>query len=89
MGESFTEVYRLGATGMIAYCIHYASAKVYSAVCAPSGLAGFLYGLVTVASPVCSTALSALSHTQNLYANFVVFGLSRLLVELVGKRKTS
>lgn len=71
----------------MAYCVHYGSSQFYVAVCAPAGVAGFLYGLVSVASPVCSTALSTVAHTQNLYSNFVVFGISRMVVEMIERNK--
>jgi hypothetical protein len=77
------ELAKTFVSGFLAYSVHYASEKFYDTVCTPDGFAGFLQGLITTASPWCSLALSTMSQTQNLYSNFVLFGVSRLLVEVV------
>ncbi len=78
----FTELQKLLASGLLAYTIHYGSEKFYDVACTPDGVWGFLGGFLTVASPWCTVALSTMTHTQSLYSNFVVFGVSRLLVEV-------
>lgn len=78
-----SELRKLLASGLIAYTLHYGTEKFYDAACTPDGVWGFFSGLLTVASPWCSVALSTMSQTQTLYSNFVVFGVSRLLVEFV------
>lgn len=77
------EVAKTVASGFLAYTLHYASEKFYDAVCTPDGISGFIQGLITTASPWCSLALTTMSQTQNLYSNFVLFGVSRLVVEVV------
>lgn len=76
-----SELRKLVASGILAYTIHYGTEKFYDAACTPDGMWGFFSGLLTVASPWCTVALSTMTHTQSLYSNFVVFGVSRLLVE--------
>lgn len=77
------ELAKTFASGLLAYSVHYASEKFYDAVCTPDGFSGFIQGLITTASPWCSLALTTMSQTQNLYSNFVLFGVSRLVVEVV------
>lgn len=84
-----SEVQKLVASGLLAYTLHYGTEKFYDAACTPDGVWGFLGGLLTVASPWCTVALSTMSQTQTLYSNFVVFGVSRLLVEFVSPAGTT
>jgi len=79
----FNELRKLAASGLLAYTMHYGSEKFYDGACTPDGVWGFLGGFLTVASPWCTLALSTMTHTQSLYSNFVVFGVSRLIVEAV------
>jgi hypothetical protein len=81
------EIFKLIASGVLAYSVHYGSEKFYDTVCTGDGVSGFVRGLFTVASPWCTLALSTMTHTQSLYSNFVVFGVSRLLVEFVAPSK--
>lgn len=85
----FSELRKLIASGLVAYSIHYGSEKFYNMACTPDGMVGFLQGLLTVASPWCTVALSTMSQTQTLYSNFVVFGVSRLVVEFVSPSGSS
>jgi hypothetical protein len=82
-----SEIRKLLASGLVAYTVHYGSEKFYDAMCTADGFSGFFQGLLTVASPWCTLALSTMTHTQSMYSNFVVFGASRLLVEFVDPLK--
>lgn len=84
-----SELRKLLASGILAYTIHYGTEKFYDVACTPDGMWGFFSGLLTVASPWCAVALSTMTHTQSLYSNFVVFGVSRLLVEFVSPAASS
>jgi|694.fasta_scaffold05217_25 hypothetical protein len=74
------ETVKMAAAGAITYTAHYGSAQFYSEFCASKGLEGFLFGMITTASPVCRFALGIMSHSQDLYANFVMISMARIVV---------
>jgi hypothetical protein len=74
------ETVKMAAAGGLTYAVHYGSAQFYSAFCTPSGLDGFLYGMITTASPWCRFAMGIMSHSQDLYSNFVLISVARLAV---------
>lgn len=69
---------------MIVYGSHYASAKIYDAVCVPDGVIGFMMGLFTTASPWCKATLGIMQATENAYSSAILIGLSRLLLGGIG-----
>jgi hypothetical protein len=77
------ETAKMMAAGGLTYAAHYGSAQFYSEFCASKGLEGFLYGMITTASPVCRFALGIMSHSQDLYANFVMISMARIVVSVL------
>jgi len=71
------------SSALISYTAHYAATKIYSETCIPSGIQGFLQGLVSVGSPVCQVALQTISLTQVSYTTVITMGLSRIFIDLV------
>lgn len=76
-------------TACVAYTSHYAVTKVYSAICVPDGLWGFVQGSFTTGSPVCSAMFSTMSATQITYNTMIAFLVSHLLVDAVFFSKES
>jgi hypothetical protein len=70
-------------TACVAYTSHYTVTKVYSAICVPDGLWGFVQGSFTTGSPVCSAMFSTMSATQITYNTMIAFIVSHLLVDAV------
>ena len=68
-------------SAVLAYSAHYSVSKLYSEVCIPSGVVGFLQGGITAGSPICSTALSFMMNTHNAYSTIILASLSRLFVD--------
>jgi hypothetical protein len=77
------EVGKTLASIMVTYSAHYASTKVYSGMCVPDGLWGYLQGLVTTGSPLCTATLTYASNSQNSYATILTMAVSRIAIELV------
>ena len=50
------------------YGVHYASARLYDAVCIPHTFENILQSFVTTASPICSFLLNTMVATQSNYA---------------------
>ena len=71
------------SSAIISYTTHYAATKIYSETCIPTGIQGFLQGLVSVGSPVCQLALQTISITQVSYTSLVTMGLSRMFIDLI------
>ena len=46
-----TPVLRIAGTFLLTYTTHYGASKVYTAVCVPDGLLGFVQGMFTTGSP--------------------------------------
>jgi len=69
-------------SAMIAYSAHYASSKVYDYVCVPDGYMGFLYGFVSMGSPICQAGLSIMTNTQVSYSSLITTSFSRLFIDV-------
>lgn len=74
------ELGKMALSGLIAYSVHYGTAKMYDMICVPDGVVGFLQGMFTNGSPWCQAGLQVMTHTQNTYASVILVGLSRGLV---------
>jgi hypothetical protein len=70
-------------SGLLAYSIHYGTIKLYTTYCVPDGTWGFVQGMITAGSPVCQSALAIVSQTQLSYSSFVLFGVSRVVVDMI------
>ena len=79
----FYEVGKTLATIALTYSAHYASVKVYSGMCVPDGIWGYLQGLVNTGSPMCTATLTYASNSQNSYATIVTMAISRIAIDLV------
>jgi hypothetical protein len=77
----------VAAMGMV-YGAHYFGIKVYDKFCVPDGLWGFLGGMLTTASPLCTTTLKIVQTTETSYASAILFGISRFLVDGVSNIAT-
>ena len=70
-------------SALIAYTAHYGGTKLYSHLCVPDGILGYLQGMVSAGSPVCQAGISVISNTQVTYSSMILMGLTRVLVDLV------
>lgn len=77
------EVGKTVATILLTYSAHYASTKAYSSFCVPDGLWGYVQGLLTTGSPMCTATLTYASNSQNSYATIITMAVSRIAIELI------
>ena len=77
------EIGKTLATIVVTYTAHYASTKAYSSFCVPDGLWGYVQGLLTTGSPMCSATLTYASNSQNSYATIITMAVSRFAIELI------
>ncbi len=78
---------RLALSTMIAYTAHYGSTKLYSEICIPDGIFGFVQGLVATGSPICQAVYGVMTHSQVTYSSFILFGLGSLMIEALPRFK--
>jgi hypothetical protein len=71
------------ASAVIAYSVHYSTVKIYTTVCVPDGLWGYVQGLVTMGSPMCQAGVQIIQSTQVSYSSMLMFGLTRLALDVV------
>jgi hypothetical protein len=69
------------ASVFIAYTAHYTSVKVYNYMCVPDGFMGYMTGIVSMGSPVCSMGVHIISSTQSFYSSVILMAMSRLVVD--------
>lgn len=67
--------------GIIAYSTHYASTKLYSWLCIPDGIYGFIQGFLTTAGPICATLLHITSNSHVTYSTIILTSFARLLAD--------
>lgn len=79
-----SELTKTGLTIFVVYSAHYTTAKLYNIVCVPNGVAGFLFGFVTTASPWCKFMLELMKLTENQYSTIILIVLSRLVLQALG-----
>lgn len=77
------------ASALLAYSIHYGVGKLYSTVCIPDGLVGFVSGILSVGSPLCQIGLQTLTHTQSTFSSIVLMSLSRILIDTMVPSQSS
>ena len=73
----------VGAAAIV-YAVHYAGIKAYDHFCVPDGVWGFISGILTTGSPVCSVALKVVQHTEVSYSSAILLGVSRFIIDLLG-----
>ena len=76
-----TPVLRLAGTLLLTYTTHYGASKVYTAVCVPDGWLGFVQGMFTTGSPICTSILSYISNSQSSYATVITATISKSLMD--------
>lgn len=77
------EVGKTLASIALTYSAHYASTKLYSELCVPDGIWGYLQGLVTAGSPLCTATLTYAYNSQTTYATVVTMAISRVAIDLI------
>lgn len=70
-------------TAALTYSAHYGIAKMYNMVCVPDGLMGYIYGVVSMGSPICQVGLQAMTSTQVSYSSMIMTGITRLIVDYI------
>jgi hypothetical protein len=70
-------------SAVLAYSTHYGMTKLYSNMCVPDGIWGYLGGMVSTGSPVCQAGVHIISNTQISYSSIIMMGASRILVDLI------
>jgi hypothetical protein len=83
LNKMLAEIGKTLATIALTYSAHYASIKVYSSFCVPDGVWGYVQGLLTTGSPMCSATLTYASNSQNTYATIITMAVSRIAIELI------
>jgi len=53
------------------YTTHYISANVYSRLCTPLSLYGFIKAVIYTASPLCKVVLDVVTTTSDAYSYFI------------------
>ena len=76
------EIVKTAGTILLTYSLHYASTKVYSELCVPDGVWGYVQGFLTTGSPLCSSTLAYASSTQNSYGTIITMAVSRLFIDV-------
>jgi len=81
--KSMQAIAKIILTAALTYGTHYGITKAYSEYCIPDGLDGFLRGILTTGSPVCTVIFNAMSHTQASYGTILLTSLSSTIASLV------
>lgn len=76
-------VVKIAGSLLLTYTSHYVAANVYTQLCVPGTLWGFLQGMVTTGSPVCTATLSYVSSSQASYSTILTVTVSRLLMDMI------
>ena len=67
------------------FLTHFIASNIYSFVCTPLTLWGVLQSIIVTASPVCSTILSVMNYTQNMYGSLLL-GMGAYLIKVLASR---
>ena len=68
---------------VLTYSTHYVAANIYTHLCVPTGLWGFVQGMLTTGSPVCSATLNYVSSSQTSYTTILTVTASRLVMDML------
>lgn len=79
-----SELTKTGLSILVVYSAHYGATKSYNLICVPDGLAGFMAGFVTTASPWCKFLLEIMKLTEHQYSTIILLIFSRLILQGVG-----
>ncbi len=81
--QSIEPIVKFVTTAALTYSAHYGIAKMYNMICVPDGLMGYIYGVVSMGSPLCQVGLQAMTNTQVSYSSMIMTGITRLLVDYI------
>lgn len=70
-------------SAVLTYSTHYGITKIYNFACVPDGITGYLYGAVSMGSPICQAGLQLMSTTQVSYSSLILSGVSRLIIDYI------
>lgn len=80
-GHLTNPILRVAGTFLLTYTTHYGAAKMYTSLCVPDGFVGYVYGMFTTGSPICSATLAYVSNSQSSYATMITATISRSLMD--------
>ena len=81
--QSIEPIVKFVTTAALTYSAHYGIAKMYNMICVPDGVMGYIYGVVSMGSPLCQVGLQAMTNTQVSYSSMIMTGITRLLVDYI------
>lgn len=81
--EVMEPIVKFVTTAALTYSAHYGIAKMYNMICVPDGVMGYIYGVVSMGSPLCQVGLQAMTNTQVSYSSMIMTGITRLLVDYI------
>ena len=81
--QSMEPIIKFAATAFLTYSSHYAISKLYNMACVPDGIMGYMYGFISMGSPVCQVGLQAMTNTQVSYSSMIMTGITRLVVDYI------
>jgi hypothetical protein len=76
-------ILKLAGTLLLTYTSHYGAAKIYSSLCVPNGIWGYIQGMFTTGSPICAATLSYVSNSQSSYATIITMTISRAVMDAI------
>ena len=74
---------KLAGSLLLTYSTHYGAAKIYSHLCVPSGVWGYIQGMFTTGSPICAATVSYVSNSQSSYATIITMTISRAVMDAI------
>ena len=81
--KAMEPIIKFATTAALTYSAHYGIAKIYNMICVPDGLMGYVYGIVSMGSPICQVGLQAMTNTQVSYSSMIMTGITRLVVDYI------
>jgi hypothetical protein len=72
---------------LLTYSTHFGISQLYTSICIPEGFYGYIQGFMTMGSPLCSSLLTVMTHTQTTYGSLIITSLSGLLIDILTKLK--
>ena len=77
------QILKVVGSVMLTYATHYVAANMYANLCVPQGIWGFVQGMVTTGSPVCTATLNYVSSSQSSYSTILTVTASRLIMDMI------
>ena len=77
------QLVKIAGSVLLTYTTHYVAANLYTNLCVPTGVWGFIQGMVTTGSPVCSATLNYVSSSQSSYSTILTVTASRLIMDMI------